>query len=434
VIAALLLLLAQTPTGPERPVRVWLGSSSPLVRGAPVRVYVQTSEDGYLVVLRARTDGRIQVLFPADPTAEPFVRAGTYEIRRASDGEAFVVLEPDGTGMVLAALSPGSLRDDEFARQADWNPDALAPSWPGADREGALTDVVQRMAGDGYFNYDFVTSTVAPPSYVLQEAVPLSPELPSCLGCSFVNVTLFVPEAVVACDPLFAPCFGVPIARRHRPFCGSRAACLDRGTTVAAVGATVVPLFGRSGLNGRFIPRTPRLVVPPRPRAIPVIGPRIRVPDRRSRDRAAPTAGAVVRSRPVSERARRVVRPWVPPSSGAGAFPLTGTVPSTETVLPLTGTRTEVRAPVGAEPRRARWMPATSGLVAAPRGAAVTPVPARSGFPGTAGRPQAVAQPLLPVRASPGTGAAGKMRGLAPTGSAWQGVVARTLRTAGRRH
>jgi len=426
VIAALLLLLAQTPTGPERPVRVWLGSSSPLVRGAPVRVYVQTREDGYLVVLRARTDGRIEVLFPADPTAEPFVRAGTYEIRRATDGEAFVVLEPDGTGMVLAALSPGSLRVDEFARQADWNPDALAPSWPGADREGALTDVVQRMAGDGYFNYDFVTYTVAPPSYVLQEAVPLSPELPSCLGCSFVNVTLFVPEAVVACDPLFAPCFGVPIARRHRPFCGSRLACPDRGTTVAAVGATVVPLFSRSGLNG--------LVVPPRPRAIPVIGPRIRVPDRRSRERAAATAGAVVRRRPVSAPARRVVRPWVPPSSGGGAFPLTGTVQSTETVLPLTGTRAELRAPVGEEPRSTRWMPATSGLVAVPRGAAVTPVPARTGFPVTAARPQAVAQPLLPVRASPGMGAAGQMRGFAPTGSAWQGVVARTLRTAGRRH
>ena len=454
----LFLLLAQTPPTPpaaparadERPVRVWLGSSSPLVRGAPVRVYVETGEDGHLVVLRARTDGRVQILFPPDPAADPFVRAGTYEIRRANDGEAFVVVEPDGTGMVLAALSPGSLRVGEFVRQADWDPDALAPSWPGAGNEGALTDVVQRMAGDGYFNYDFITYTVAPPSYALQEATPLSPEYPSCLGCSFVSVTLFAPQAGVACDPFFAPCLGFPFARRHAQVCGSQAACFERGTTVAAVGANVVPLFGRTGLSGRFIPRSQRFVVPPRPRSIPVIGPRVRVPDRRSRDRATVTAGAApvgarrpgmqsagttvipVRSRPISQPAMRVPRHWWPTSSGRAVIPLTGT---------------GAREPVNDEPGRARSLPAASGLMAVPPrtavGALERPAPSapraapashQSGSLMPAVRSQAVAQPMLPLRASPRTGATSQTRALAPTSAAWQGLVARTLRTTGRRH
>jgi hypothetical protein len=460
VTPLLFLLLAQTPPVPapaaparagERPVRVWLGSSSPLVRGAPVRVYVETGEDGYLVVLRARTDGRIQVLFPPDPTADALVRAGTYEIRRANDGEAFVVVEPDGTGMVLAALSPGSLRIGEFVHQADWNPDALAPSWPGADGEGALIDVVQRMAGDGYFNYDFITYTVAPPSYAQQETTPLSPEYSSCLGCSFVNVTLFVPQAAVACDPFLAPCLGFPFARRHVPFCGQRTGCFDRGTTVTAVGATVVPLYSRTALSGRSILRSRRFVVPPRPRSIPVIGPRVRVPDRRSSGRATVTAGAApvgarrlgtqssgrivipLRSRPVSQPAMPVQRRWWPTSSS-------------QTVIPLTGAA--ARPPIADEPERARSHPAASGLMAVPPplgtavGALERPAPpAPRGAPASrqsgsllpAGRPHAVAQPLLPLSASPRAGATSPTRALAPTSAAWQGPAART-RTAGRRH
>src|SRR2546426_9294998 len=36
-------------------------------------------------VLHRRTDGRIEVLFPSNPTADPYVRSGTYEIKSAGD-------------------------------------------------------------------------------------------------------------------------------------------------------------------------------------------------------------------------------------------------------------------------------------------------------------------------------------------------------------
>jgi len=159
----------QTPWRDARPVRVWLGSSGVLTRGTPVRVYVQAAQDGNLIVLHRRTDGRIDVLFPSKPDEDPFVRAGTYEIQATPSRVAFVVAEPDGSGLVLAALAPRAYRFDEFVRAAAWNPDALAPSWDGSDGEGVLSDVVQRMLGDGYFNYDIATYTVAPPVYAMQQ-------------------------------------------------------------------------------------------------------------------------------------------------------------------------------------------------------------------------------------------------------------------------
>src|SRR5439155_682018 len=102
-----------------------------------------------------------------------------------------------------------SYRFDEFVRAASWDPNALAPSWSGADAEGTLADIVQRMLGDGYFNYDFVTYTVAPRFYTMQDTAPQSPFYPSCVGCSFVGVQVIIAEPLFGCDAFFAPCVGV---------------------------------------------------------------------------------------------------------------------------------------------------------------------------------------------------------------------------------
>jgi len=209
VIAPLVALLLQHPVAsapaapPPRVVRVWLGSASPLVRGAAVRVYVEAGQDGNLVVLHRRTDGRIEVLFPKHPDTDPFVRAGTYEIRGSDDRAAWVVAEPDGTGMVLAALSPDPLKFDEFVRAAAWDPDALVPAWSGADAAGSMSDIVQRMLGDGYFNYDLVTYSVAPPVYAQQDVTPPQQTTPAydayptCLDCTFIG------EQLIIYEPLF---------------------------------------------------------------------------------------------------------------------------------------------------------------------------------------------------------------------------------------
>jgi hypothetical protein len=152
----LLLLVSQLPAPDSPAVRVWLGAGPSLAPGDEARVYVRTSTDGHLVVLHARTDGRVEVLFPGDPASDPFVRAGTYEIPFASSG-------PEGPGMVVAALSPDPIWFDEFVHDSMWDAAALTGAGAGTDPEALLTDVVQRMLGDGSFNYDVVTYTVAPP-------------------------------------------------------------------------------------------------------------------------------------------------------------------------------------------------------------------------------------------------------------------------------
>ena len=211
MIAALVVLLLQNPP-PAPVVRVWLGSPSPLARGAAVRVYVEARADGNLVVLHRRTDGRIEVLFPENPDTDPFVRAGTYEIRGREEQAAWVVAEPDGTGMVLAALSPDPVRFDEFVRAAAWDSEALVPTWSGADAAGSMSDIVQRMLGDGYFNYDLVTYRVAPPVYAQQDMTPQEPApaydaYPTCLDCTFIGDQLVI----------YGPVLGRRHFRRERP-------------------------------------------------------------------------------------------------------------------------------------------------------------------------------------------------------------------------
>ena len=209
MIVALVALLLQNPppapasaAAPARVIHVWLGSASPLVRGAAVRVYVEAGQDGNLVVLHRRTDGRIEVLFPKNPATDPFVRAGTYEIRGGDEQAAWVVAEPDGSGMVLAALSPDPLRFDEFVRAAAWDSAALVPTWSGADAAGSMSDIVQRMLGDGYFNYDVVTYRVAPPVYAQQdltpqETAPAYDAYPTCVDCTFIGEQLVFYERVL---------------------------------------------------------------------------------------------------------------------------------------------------------------------------------------------------------------------------------------------
>ena len=190
-----------------KPVHVWLGSPSPLARGSAVRVYVEVATNGNLVVLQRRTDGRIGVLFPTNPTGAPFVHAGTYEIPGPGHGAALVVAEPDGAGMILAALATDPMQFDEFARQADWNPGALIPSWSGADAEGALSDIVQRMLGDGTFNYDLVTYTVAPAVYAQQDSTPQYAPYSTCVDCTFIGTEFVAVAPFAGCD-FFGACFG----------------------------------------------------------------------------------------------------------------------------------------------------------------------------------------------------------------------------------
>ena len=324
----------QTPSRDARPVRVWLGSSSVLTRGTSVRVYVQAAQDGNLIVLHRRTDGRIDVLFPSKPNEDPFVRAGTYEIQATPSRVAFVVAEPDGSGLVLAALAPKAYRFDEFVRAAAWDPDALAPSWDGSDSEGVLSDIVQRMLGDGYFNYDIATYTVAPPVYAMQQDTGIQlPMYPTCTDCTFIGFQQNVFEPLALCDPFFSPCIGDGrFHHRGRPHETPAAAPTStialsmRGSSATAV----IPRDGKARGGTGFVRKAPtpgNRPIEPRARAL-LLMPRERAS---LAIRAVPLGPATVPSR------RRIVSAPTEPAPGR--------------VVSLTLTPTRVREEPAEAPR-----------------------------------------------------------------------------------
>lgn len=400
-VVALLIQAVSAQPG-DRPVRVWLGSSGPVAPGERVRVYVQTAADGHLIVLRSGTDGRIEVLFPADPADDAFVTAGSYEVRGARDGAAFAALEPPGTGLVIAALSPTRLRPDEFVREAAWNPEALVASWSEADAESALTDIVQRLLGDGYFSYDVVAYTVAPPPTTMPRTVVAeSPGSAPCLGCSFVSVTVIAPFASVAvivepfavlvCDAFTAACLHVPVFFHHHrlrkhPVCDFGSQCSEVGGGRARTIALALRPTARTPVPPRS-PLPPRFVTPSRPVSPAPIGPRRRAAERGARPaavavRAPPLSGPAtpgIRAASASGREVRLVMPRSRANSAAPAEPRARPVASLAPV-PVAGAAAAPAQPSAAiSARPIRTVATVPALV----------VPARRAAVQAAGRPAA---------------------------------------------
>ncbi len=155
-------VLAATANDP--PVRVRL-SDEVYVSGERARMSVRTDKDGYLVVMRIDTEGRVRVIFPVDPTKDAAVKGGkNIEIRSRGDRDAFTVSEKKGTGLVFAARSDKPFNFLAFMTGDHWNPEALAPASPETDPESALLSLADRMT-DGHYDYDAVTYTVGDGMY-----------------------------------------------------------------------------------------------------------------------------------------------------------------------------------------------------------------------------------------------------------------------------
>jgi hypothetical protein len=146
-------------------VRVWMNSNAEYQRGDRARVYVRTTDDGYLVVLHADTQGRIRVLFPLDPGDDNYARGGdSFEVRGRGDRDAFLIEDKSGGGLVLAAWSPDPFQFDRLSLNNHWDYRVMAANVR-EDREAGLLDVVQQMTLNQFFEYDAAQYIVGHVSY-----------------------------------------------------------------------------------------------------------------------------------------------------------------------------------------------------------------------------------------------------------------------------
>ena len=167
MISALLLplLVSSAPAQPaaanqdDPPIRLWISNDRRFLPGDFARVQVQGQYDGYLIVLHADPEGRLRVLFPADPDKDNFVRGEKkYEVRDRGGREAFEV-DRTGRGFVYAAVSRDPFRFDGFTTGDHWDYRAMAPARLQEDPEPELNDLVHRMA-QGNYDYDVLSYDV----------------------------------------------------------------------------------------------------------------------------------------------------------------------------------------------------------------------------------------------------------------------------------
>ena len=378
---SVLPVLLQVPVGTPavRPVRVTLDRVT-VAPSEPVRVFVDVATPGHLLVLRAASDGRIEVVFPFDASEGTYVQAGSYEIRPATRVTAFAATEPEGSGVVLAAVAQVPYEFHEFLRGGDWDGAALAGAGPGTDVTGRLLDIVQRMLGPEYFHYDLaayaVTRAPVTGSLVMgaQSAafvdgwvvwIPVSPCVHGRLGCRFARP---------ACDD-----FG-HLGRCDRS-CWEGFGC--REPPIPAPAPTAVAVYRRG------VPQlaNPAAAPPAQPAPIAPRDREVTAPAGRSRSTVLSAGGQATQS-PTRRTSIAGARPEVagaPRQAARDAAAVPRRVPSSATVV-ARGMRT--RAPA-VSPREARLKQSASR----------PPLPERVPWP-TGATPARSAQPM-PATAKP---------------------------------
>lgn len=162
LLSALLPLLGASitaaPTAPpvSAPIRLWMNNDGKFRDGEFARIQVDADADGYLLVLQYDTFGRLRVLFPLDPRDDNrVVRGRRYEVR--DDGGRFAFrADGDGPGLIYSAIAPDPWRFEEILTDGRWDFDRLTINRDAEDPEPAITEMVQRLAGPGGFDYDLL--------------------------------------------------------------------------------------------------------------------------------------------------------------------------------------------------------------------------------------------------------------------------------------
>jgi hypothetical protein len=209
MLTTLLPILAALQAAPaDRPaVRVETYPQTFLRAGEPVRVQVDVARDGYLLVLRADTRGRIFVLHPATPDRDTFTGAGASLTLRDRHGNApFHAFEEDGDGYVLAVLADRPFRLDDYRYGSQWSYRLLGTGYVGRDAVGGLLELAGAMAPGAELEWDVAVYRVAGRMVGLYDAHAFQ-RRGLCFGFGFIGRPWGLAYAVYQDDVFFADPF-----------------------------------------------------------------------------------------------------------------------------------------------------------------------------------------------------------------------------------
>lgn len=139
-------------------VTVWTArDEDPYYRGDQVRVFFSTDRDAYVTIFRVDTDGRLRVLFPAEPWEDNFARGDrTFEVLARAGTPAFRIDDPPGVGYIFAVSSIDPFDYQEISLRDRWDYRAVSDGQVAGDPYVALTDLADRIAYRSDYDYDIV--------------------------------------------------------------------------------------------------------------------------------------------------------------------------------------------------------------------------------------------------------------------------------------
>ena len=136
-------------------IRVWISGSDLRRRGDRVQVYYRTERDAYVTIFRIDTDGRVQLLFPRDPSEENYGYGGaTYSVSNYDRHSAFYVDDYPGVGYIFAVASTDPFNYHPILNGGRWDLHVVSDGRIHGDPRSEMEEIAVQLMESDYADFD----------------------------------------------------------------------------------------------------------------------------------------------------------------------------------------------------------------------------------------------------------------------------------------